>query len=77
MRASNSLKELDEKLNYLCNYCELFLFEAVAEAMKVSGQGEPLIPELLIEDCGDSRSNSRKSHDHKDQIIARQIRAFA
>ena len=34
MRASNSLKELDEKLNYLCNYCELFLFEAVAEAMK-------------------------------------------
>jgi len=36
MRASNSLKELDEKLNYLCNYCELFLFEAVAEAMKSS-----------------------------------------
>ena len=34
MRASNSLKELDEKLNYLCNYCELFLFDAVAEAMK-------------------------------------------
>jgi archaemetzincin len=34
MRASNNLKELDEKLNYLCNYCELFLFEAVAEAMK-------------------------------------------
>ncbi len=34
MRSSNSLKELDEKLNYLCNYCELFLFEAVAEAMK-------------------------------------------
>ena len=36
MRASNSLKELDDKLNYLCNYCELFLFEAVAEAMKLS-----------------------------------------
>jgi archaemetzincin len=34
MRASNSLKELDEKLNYLCNYCELFLFEAVTEAIK-------------------------------------------
>jgi archaemetzincin len=34
MRASNRLKELDDKLNYLCNYCELFLFEAVAEAMK-------------------------------------------
>ena len=39
MRASNSLKELDEKLNYLCNYCELFLFEAVAEAMKSSEDG--------------------------------------
>ena len=38
MRASNSLKELDEKLNYLCNYCELFLFEAVAEAIKSSGR---------------------------------------
>lgn len=34
MRASNSIKELDEKLNYLCDYCELFLFEAVTEAMK-------------------------------------------
>ncbi len=34
MRASNNLKELDDKLNYLCNYCELFLFEAVADAMK-------------------------------------------
>ncbi|MGO9120953.1 MAG: archaemetzincin family Zn-dependent metalloprotease [Desulfomonilaceae bacterium] len=34
MRASNSLKELDDKLNYLCNYCELFLSEAVAKAMK-------------------------------------------
>jgi archaemetzincin len=36
MRASNSIKELDEKLNYLCNYCELLLFEAVTEAMKLS-----------------------------------------
>jgi archaemetzincin len=34
MRASNTLAELDDKLNYLCNYCELFLFEAVREALK-------------------------------------------
>lgn len=34
MHASNSLRDLDEKLNYLCSYCELFLFEAVAEATK-------------------------------------------
>ncbi len=34
MRASNTLRDLDEKLNYLCDYCELFLFEAVAEALK-------------------------------------------
>lgn len=38
MRASNTLCDLDEKLNYLCNYCELFLFEAVAEAMKHQSQ---------------------------------------
>ena len=37
MHASNSLQELDDKMNYLCNYCELFLFEAVAEAMRSSG----------------------------------------
>ncbi len=36
MRASNSLKELDEKLNYLCDYCELFLFEAVTKAIESS-----------------------------------------
>ncbi|MEW6347718.1 MAG: archaemetzincin family Zn-dependent metalloprotease [Thermodesulfobacteriota bacterium] len=32
MRASNSIAELDDKLNYLCDYCELFLFEAIAQA---------------------------------------------
>jgi archaemetzincin len=34
MRASNNLAELDDKLNYLCDYCELFLSEAVAKALK-------------------------------------------
>jgi archaemetzincin len=34
MRASNNLAELDNKLNYLCDYCELFLFEAVNLALK-------------------------------------------
>jgi archaemetzincin len=34
MRASNNLAELDDKLNYLCDYCELFLFEALAKALK-------------------------------------------
>lgn len=29
MRASNTLAELDDKLNYLCDYCEMFLSEAV------------------------------------------------
>jgi archaemetzincin len=33
MRASNTLAELDDKLNYLCNYCELFLSEAVRDAV--------------------------------------------
>jgi archaemetzincin len=33
MHASHGLRDLDEKLNYLCSYCELFLFEAVANAM--------------------------------------------
>ncbi|MEJ2716109.1 MAG: archaemetzincin family Zn-dependent metalloprotease [Deltaproteobacteria bacterium] len=34
MRASNSLIELDDKLNYLCSYCELFLSEALTAALK-------------------------------------------
>jgi archaemetzincin len=34
MRASNSLIELDEKMNYLCDYCELFLADAVTKALK-------------------------------------------
>lgn len=34
MRASNSLIELDDKLNYLCSYCELFLTEALTAALK-------------------------------------------
>jgi archaemetzincin len=33
MRASNNLKEVDEKLNYLCDYCELFLHEAAERAL--------------------------------------------
>lgn len=33
MRASNNLKELDEKLNYLCDYCELFLFESLKKSL--------------------------------------------
>jgi archaemetzincin len=33
MRASNTLAELDDKLNYLCDYCEKFLFEAVGNAL--------------------------------------------
>lgn len=36
MRASNSLAELDTKLGYLCNYCELFFFEALRESMKAA-----------------------------------------
>ncbi|MBI4965381.1 MAG: archaemetzincin family Zn-dependent metalloprotease [Desulfomonile tiedjei] len=34
MRASNTLLELDEKLNYLCDYCEIFLFDSLREALK-------------------------------------------
>lgn len=34
MRASHNLAELDRKLNYLCDYCEMFLSEAVSEALK-------------------------------------------
>jgi archaemetzincin len=34
MRVSNGLQELDDKLNYLCDYCELFLAEAVTAALK-------------------------------------------
>ncbi|MCA1961151.1 MAG: archaemetzincin family Zn-dependent metalloprotease [Desulfomonile sp.] len=34
MRASNSLTELDEKMSYLCDYCELFLAEAVGDALR-------------------------------------------
>lgn len=37
MRASNNLKELDDKLNYLCDYCELFLFESLNKALKNPG----------------------------------------
>ncbi len=36
MRASNSLAELDAKLGYLCNYCELFFFEALRDSMKAA-----------------------------------------
>lgn len=40
MRASNSLAELDAKLNYLCDYCELFLFEALKKALAEQGERE-------------------------------------
>jgi archaemetzincin len=33
MRASNTLQELDEKLNYLCDYCEIFLFDSLKQAL--------------------------------------------
>jgi archaemetzincin len=36
MRASNNLRELDDKLNYLCDYCELFLFESLEKALESS-----------------------------------------
>jgi archaemetzincin len=34
MRVSNGLADLDQKLTYLCDYCELFLFESVAKELK-------------------------------------------
>jgi archaemetzincin len=34
MRASNNLPDLDEKLNYLCNYCEIFLADSLKRAFK-------------------------------------------
>jgi len=34
MRASNGLLDLDEKLNYVCDYCELLLLEAVEKAFQ-------------------------------------------
>jgi len=34
MRASNTLMELDEKLNYLCDYCEIFLFDSLKQTLK-------------------------------------------
>lgn len=34
MRASNSLIELDEKMSYLCDYCELFLADALTKALR-------------------------------------------
>lgn len=34
MRASNNIPELDDKLNYLCGYCELFLAESLTNALK-------------------------------------------
>lgn len=38
MRASNTLAELDEKLNYLCDYCEIFLSEAVRDTLTRAGK---------------------------------------
>jgi archaemetzincin len=44
MRASNNLAELDRKLNYLCDYCEIFLSEAVREALKGWGEASEKDP---------------------------------
>jgi len=41
MRASNNLPELDDKLNYLCGYCELFLAESLTNALKEPDQEAP------------------------------------
>lgn len=40
MRASNNLNEVDEKLNYLCDYCELFLHEAVERVLASNSSDE-------------------------------------
>ncbi|MEW6139530.1 MAG: archaemetzincin family Zn-dependent metalloprotease [Thermodesulfobacteriota bacterium] len=34
MRPSNTIPDLDSKLNYLCPYCELFLFEALSALLR-------------------------------------------
>lgn len=34
MRASNNVPDLDDKLNYLCTYCELFLQESLTKTLK-------------------------------------------
>jgi|UniRef100_A0A7C4EVG0 archaemetzincin len=41
MRASNTLAELDDKLNYLCDYCEMFLSEAVRDMLEREKGGAP------------------------------------
>lgn len=41
MRASNTLAELDEKLGYLCTYCELFFRDALRAAMQSIGKEHP------------------------------------
>lgn len=40
MRASNTLHELDEKLNYLCDYCEVFLFDSLKQELKDNDMAE-------------------------------------
>jgi archaemetzincin len=34
MRGSYNVRELDEKLNYLCNYCQMFLADSLERALK-------------------------------------------
>ena len=46
MKASNNLKELDDKLNYLCSYCELFLAESLTKALR-GGQKGPSVRESV------------------------------
>lgn len=38
MRSSHNLLQLDEKLNYLCDYCEVFLADALKKELKTLPQ---------------------------------------
>lgn len=44
MKASNSLAELDEKLNYFCDYCNIFLADALRVCLgEVSRESEDVV----------------------------------
>lgn len=40
MRASNGLMDLDQKLNYMCDYCRTFLADSLARALEQEGLNE-------------------------------------
>jgi archaemetzincin len=47
MRASNNIPDLDDKLNYLCSYCELFLQESLTKTLKEhEEESNSTVPEL-------------------------------